>query len=61
MRPETFAAAKIGNGFQQVGLSLGVVAHDQIDAGLKFQLRFPVITEGAQAQLFQVHAWLEIR
>ena len=42
---ESLTGAKISDGFQQIGLSLGIITHDQIDTGVEFQLQLPVIPE----------------
>ena len=43
--PEAFSRAQIADGFQQIGLTLGIVAHDEIHTGLKFQLNLAVIAK----------------
>ena len=55
LRPEAFPAAKIADGFQQVGFSLGVVSHDQVDAGVKLRRDFLIISERPERQLIQIH------
>ena len=35
--PEALSGAKIGNGFQQICLSLGIVTHDQVHTRIKIQ------------------------
>ena len=49
--PEAFSGANIGDGFQQVGLTLGIVAHDQIHAGLKIQFQIFIVAEIPQLNL----------
>ena len=49
--PEASSASKIGNSFQKIGLSLGVVAYDQVHAGFKIKLHFPIIPEIAKLQI----------
>ena len=34
---EALSGAKVGNSLQQIGLSLGIVAHDEIHTGFKIQ------------------------
>jgi hypothetical protein len=53
--PEAFPASKIADGFQQVGFSLGVVSHDQVDAGVKLRRNFLIISERSELQLIQIH------
>ena len=55
LRPEAFPAAKIADSFQQVGFPLGVVSHDQVDAGVKLRRDFPIISERPELQLIQIH------
>ena len=55
LRPEAFPAAKIGYSLQQVGFSLGIVPHDQIDAGVEPRRDFPIISERPELQLIQIH------
>ena len=55
LSPEAFSRSQIGNGLQQVGLSLGIVAHDQIHPRLKAEDHFPVIPEGPKRKLLQIH------
>ena len=43
--------AKIPNGFQEIGLPLGVPAHDQVHPRVKFQGLIPIIAELPQPQL----------
>ena len=43
--PEAFSAAKIGNRFQKIGLSLGIIAHDQVYTGIKGQIQGCIIAE----------------
>ena len=59
--PEAFAAAKVGNGLQKIGLSLGVVSHNQIDPRIKGKLGFLIISEASQCNRFQIHTWCTIR
>ena len=40
-----FAAAETDDGLQQVGLTLGIVADNQIDTGIKIQFQLPVIAK----------------
>ncbi len=49
--PEAFSAAEVGDGFQKVGLPLGIVPHDQIHSRLKFHRYLVVVAEGAQINL----------
>ena len=53
--PEAFPAAKIGYSLQQVGFSLGVIPHDQVDAGVKLRRDFLIISERPERQLIQIH------
>ena len=53
--PETLAGAGIADGFQQIGLTLGIVAHDQIHAGLKIQVKLLIIAEIPQLEIFKIH------
>ena len=43
--PEAFSGAEIADGLQKIGLTLGVIAHDQVHAGVKIQGDFRVIAE----------------
>ena len=45
LRPEAFAGAQIADGLQKIGLTLGVIAYDQIHARLKGQRNFAVIAK----------------
>ena len=54
---EALSRAEIRHCFQKVGLTLGIVAHDQIDTFIKFQSQLPVITEVLKDDLIQRHTW----
>ena len=53
--PEALSAAKIADGFQQIGFSLGIVPHNEVYPGVEAELRFPVIAEMAQVEAFKIH------
>ena len=54
-RPEALAAAQKSDGLQQIGLSLGILPHNQVHAGGKFQPLLAIVAEGAEVELIQPH------
>ena len=52
---KTLSGTQIGNGFQQIGLSLGVITYDQVHTRSKFQSGILIIAEIPQMNAIKPH------
>ena len=53
--PEALSAAQKGDGFQQIGLSLGIAAHDQVYPRIEGKMLVVIVPKAPQIQLTQLH------
>lgn len=54
---EALSASQITYGFQKIGLTLGIVTHNQIYLAVKGKICFPIIAVIPQRKAVKLHGW----